>query len=230
MSYPIVPRLHVVTDDAVLARQGFVAAASSVLEAGGDAVALHVRGPKTSGRTLFGVASRLRAPARRWGSTLLVNDRVDVALAADADGAHLGERSLPVEVARALMGAGRSVSRSVHGPGALAEAAASGTDFVFAGTVFASASHPDRPGIGAAGLSGILAAAPGIPGMGIGGIDVAGVPAVLAAGAHGVAVLSGIWGRRDPAAAVLDYLAALDGVEDQRPGSTDRREEMEEKR
>ena len=230
MQHPPVPRLHVITDDAVLALDGFVETAGAVLEAGSGGVALHVRGPRTTGRVLFETASRLRDTARRSGALLLVNDRVDVALAAGADGAHLGERSLPVDSARTLLGADRSVSASVHGPDALAAVAAAGANFALAGTVFPSASHPERPGIGADGLSGILAVAPGIPVLGIGGIVVDGVGAVLAAGAYGVAVLSGIWGRRDPVAAVLDYLAALNGAEDQLLGSTDRREAIEEKR
>ena len=223
------PRLHVVTDDAVLADHGFLETAEAVMEAAGAGMALHVRGPRTTGAELFRVASALRAPARRHGTLLLVNDRVDVAMAASADGAHLGERSLPVDSARDLLGDLLWVGASVHAPDTLASVADAGADFALVGTVFVSASHPGRPGIGPEGLSEILAAAPGIPALGIGGIGVGDVTGVLETGAHGVAILSGIWGRRDPAIAALDYLAALDGAKHRPSSSTDRREAMEDR-
>ncbi len=203
--------------------------AEGLVEAAGERVALHVRGPRTGGGALFRIVTRLRPVARLHGALLLVNDRVDVALAASADGAHLGERSLSVASARALLGGRRAVGASVHGADALASAARAGADYALLGTVFPSASHPGRPGLGVEGLSRIRAAAPGIPLLGIGGIGVGEVDAVLAAGAHGVGVLGGIWGQRDPAAAALDYLAALDGAAHRHSRSTDRREAIEEK-
>jgi thiamine-phosphate diphosphorylase len=161
---------------------------------------------------------------------LLVNDRVDVALAARVDGAHLGERSLPVDLARELLGAQRMVGASVHGRDALVAVTDAGASFAFLGMVFPSASHPGRTGVGIGGFSAILDEGQPIPVLGIGGIDTARVGAVLKAGAHGVAVLSGIWERSDPASAVLDYLAALDTVQDQPSGFAKRREAMEETR
>lgn len=224
-----VPRLHVVTDDAVLGRDGFPEMAEALVEAAGDRVALHIRGPRTGGGALFRIVSGLRHAARLHRTLLLVNDRVDVALAASADGAHLGERSLSVASARALLGEGRVVGASVHGPEALASVAAAGADFALVGTVLPSASHPGRPGLGLDGLARIRAVAPRIPVLGIGGMGVGEVRGVLEAGAHGVAVLGGIWRRRDPADAALDYLAALDDAEERLSRSTDRRQATEEK-
>ena len=210
-----VPRLHVVTDDAVLASEGFVGRARRVLEVGGEAggaaLALHVRGPRSSGCRLFELVRAIHGAARGSGAWLLVNDRVDVALAADAHGAHLGERSLPVPVVRGLLGPERVVGASAHDAAALAKVAADGANHAFVGTVFPTASHPGRPGIGAEGLAEVVGAAPDLPVLAIGGIDIGRVATARAAGAHGVAVLSGIWSRRDPGAAAIEYLAALEG-------------------
>ncbi|MDT8342467.1 MAG: thiamine phosphate synthase, partial [Longimicrobiales bacterium] len=95
MTPPRVPPLHLVTDDAVLARPGFRGAAEAALEAGGARVALHLRGPGTNGGPLYRLAVALVPAARAAGALLLVNDRVDVAACAGADGVQLGRRSLP---------------------------------------------------------------------------------------------------------------------------------------
>lgn len=206
MSRPV-PRLHVVTDDAVLARTDFARRAESVLEAGGGDVALHLRGPHAEGRALFELAERLIPVARRAGATLLVNDRVDVALAAGADGAHLGARSLPVADARAILGDGALIGRSLH-DAAEADAAAL-ADYALFGAVHATSSHPGREGAGEAALAACVAAV-AVPVVAIGGITPARVADALATGAAGVAVLSGVWGAADAADAVVAYRAALD--------------------
>ena len=86
-----------------------------VMRTGAERTALHIRGPRLSGRFVFEIASRLREEAHRSGCLLLVNDRVDVTLALDLPGTHLGRRSLPPASARALLGPGRILGLSVHG-------------------------------------------------------------------------------------------------------------------
>lgn len=205
-----VPRLHVVTDSRILERPDFVALAREVLTAGGPELALHVRGPATDGRTVHDVAVALQSPARQAGARLLVNDRVDVALTAGLDGAHLGERSLPVAEARRLLGDERLIGASVHDGERARAAWEEGANYAFVGTVFSTPSHPGRPGIGVSGMVAILEAAPGFPMLGIGGVSVARVADVVRAGAHGVAALGGVWSARDPVAAVSEYLVALE--------------------
>jgi len=213
-----VPRLHLVTDDAVLARPGFVQAASPLLARGGAAVALHVRGPATPGGPLLELARALREPARAAGAWLVVNDRVDVALAAGADGAHLGARSLPVSAARRLLRSGMGLGVSVHAAAEGAEAAAAGADWIFVGTIWETASHPGRsgqgPGLVAAVASAVASAVGGAPGrvpvLAIGGVTPQRVAEVLAAGGTGVAVIRGVWDATDPLDALLGYLQAFD--------------------
>ncbi|HUH12715.1 MAG TPA: thiamine phosphate synthase, partial [Longimicrobiales bacterium] len=88
------PRLHLVTNDAVLAARAFPERARAVLARLGARVALHLRGHRAAGRTLFDLAASLAGAARESGALLFVNDRLDIALAAGAAGAQLGRRSL----------------------------------------------------------------------------------------------------------------------------------------
>lgn len=206
------PRLHVVTDDRVLARPGFPAAARAVLERGGGGVALHLRGPHAGGRALHALAEALAPAARRTGALLLVNDRVDVALAAGADGVQLGRRSLLPADARRLLGPGPLVGASVGTPAGARDAAAGGAGFLLAGSVYATASHPGRAGIGAAALAEIASA--GVPVVAVGGITPGRVAEVRAAGAHGVAAIRAVWDADDPAEAVAYFLEALDHADD----------------
>jgi thiamine-phosphate pyrophosphorylase len=190
-----VPSVHVVTDDSVLRADGFVDRAAAVLRAGGRHLALHLRGPHSAGRFLFGLAVALRAVAADFGALLLVNDRIDVALAAGAHGVQLGTRGLPLADARRLLGSERLLGASVHSE-AEAVSAASAADFLLVGTLYATASHPGRAGAGPSLLRAL--ARHGLPLIGIGGITPDRVPEVRAAGAAGVAVLRSVWGAGDP--------------------------------
>lgn len=196
----------------MLARGGFEQRARAVLGAGGPGMALHLRGPRTDGATLFALAAALLPEARRVGALLFVNDRLDVALAAGVDGAHLGQRSLGVRTALALVGPETWLGTSVHDADEALAAREDGADYAFLGTIFDTPTHPDRKGKGM-GLEGLATAAGrvrGFPLVGIGGIDPARVPDVLAAGAYGVAVVRGVWDARDPATAVTRYLEATE--------------------
>ncbi len=207
---PGVPRLHLVTDDEVLAGADFATRAAEALEVGGGAVALHLRGRSTPGAPLLALARRLAGHARRQGGWLLVNDRVDVAAIAGAHGVHLGECSLPVEVARGLLEPGAVVGVSRHDARGVASACAAGATYAFIGAVFATPSHPGRAPGGAALVRSAVEAARGVPIVGIGGITPADVRAVRAAGAHGVAVVRGVWRAPCTGAAVEAYLEALE--------------------
>lgn len=202
MSEAAVPPIHAVTSDDILVRAGFADAALAVLEAGGRAVALHLRGPRTSGARLFALAAELAPAARRAGARLVVNDRVDVAVAAGADGVHLPEHGLDVAEARALVGAARWVGRSVHDSDGARVAAEAGADFLVAGPLLPTASHPGRPGRGVEWLREIAAA--GAPVVAIGGITAADAAMARGAGAAGIAAIRAVWDAPDPAATVSD--------------------------
>ena len=138
---------------------------------------------------------------------VLVNDRLDVALATGADGVQLGTTALPTEAARPLAPA-LLLGRSVHDVACAAEAAARGADLLVVGTMFATSSHP---GLSPAGpnLLRKIAAATHVPLVGIGGIGVANAHQVIAAGASGVAVISEILRAPDPREAAARLASAV---------------------
>jgi thiamine-phosphate pyrophosphorylase len=190
-----------VTDRRAPSGRDLVDVVSAALDAGLPAVQL--REKDLPGRPLLALAERLRRVTADRGASLFVNDRLDVALAVDADGVQLGERSFSTSVARESL-PGRLVGASVHDVDA---AAASEADFVVFGPVFAT---PSKAAFGPPhGLPVLAAAARAarVPVVAIGGIEPSRVAAVRAAGAHGVAVVRAILAAADPAAATKDLLA-----------------------
>lgn len=204
----MIPRLHLVTDDEILARPAFLSQARRIVDRAGGRVVLHIRGPRLTGRTLFRLAESLRESALSSGALLLVNDRVDIALTLDLPGAHLGQRSLPPSLARKLLGRHRVLGLSVHG---IREAEEEGTrevDFLMVGTLYQTPSHEGEAPGGVDRLREIMERA-SPPLIGIGGITPSRVGAVLEAGAHGIAVRGGVWDAQDPAGAAGVYLKEL---------------------
>ncbi len=199
-----VPRLILVTDRHATGDRDLVEVIAAALDAGLAAVQL--REKDLPGRAVLALAERLRACTARRGALLLVNDRVDVAIAAGADGVHLGGGSLPVDVARRLLPDGALVGVSTH---AATDAAATGADFAVFGPVYAT---PSKAAYGPPqGLARLRAAAETarVPLLAIGGVTAAQIPALRAAGAAGVAVIRAILAADDPAAATRALLDAV---------------------
>jgi thiamine-phosphate diphosphorylase len=204
-----VPIIHAVTDDAILARPDFLARAGDVMSALGRSGAVHLRG-RLTGRELLALAVALAELAAVHGSRLIINDRLDIAIAAAAWGAQLGSAALTVRDALAVTRQAGTVIRcgvSVHS--AEEAATADGAAWLLAGNVFETASHPDRPGKGLGLLRSI--AAMGVPVVAIGGIDPVRAGMVRGVGAHGIAAVSGIWNAPDPAGSARSYLEAMGG-------------------
>lgn len=202
---PGLPRLHLVTDDRVASAPWFrEAAAAAMAMAGGD-LALHLRAPRMSGRSLYEAATALARYAADSGALLLINDRADVARAAGAGGVQLPRRGIAPEAARQILGPEAVIGASVHSAEEARDAA--GADFLLAGTIFRSGSHPDRQAAGTPLIRELLPL--GRPVVAIGGITPDRVPEVLAAGASGVAVLAAVWDAGEPAAAVANFLETL---------------------
>lgn len=128
---------------------------------------------------------------------LFVNDRIDVALACDADGVQLGERGIPVEAARDLVGGDLLIGRSVHGFESAIDASRAGADLLVFGAVFATGSHPGQAPNGVAPLTEI-SRHDTPPVLGIGGIAPGNVGQVVEAGASGAAVITAITESPDP--------------------------------
>ncbi len=133
---------------------------------------------------------------------LIINERVDVAAAAGADGVQLGEAALPPVAARQILGAGAIIGRSVHSEDGALQARVDGANFVLVGSMYPTRSHPEAVPAGP-GLIRSIAESPGIhtssfPLIGIGGITAANIGEVIGAGAGGVAVITSILGSPHP--------------------------------
>jgi thiamine-phosphate pyrophosphorylase len=170
-------------------------AALAVLPLGVAAVQL--RQPGLTARDLLARCRAMRTVCSRFGATLLVNDRADVALAGGADGVHLPARGLSVADARKLGLA--LVGISAHSPGEIARAAREGADFAVFAPVYDTAGKRGR---GHDALSQACRAA-AMPVLALGGIDAGNAPRCLAAGAAGVACIRSVLGAEEPAAAAL---------------------------
>jgi thiamine-phosphate diphosphorylase len=141
------------------------------------------------------------------GVRVLVNDRVDIALAAEASGAHVGSQDLPVNVARRLLGAAAVLGATARDATTAKQAMLDGATYVGVGPCFQSSTKDGLPTpLGRSGLAQVTAHAPVIA---IGGITLDRVPSMLDAGAHGVAVVAAVADAPDPARALADLLDAV---------------------
>lgn len=169
---------------------------------------LQLRGHTLPAAELYRLALALRPLCHRHQVTFIVNDRIDVGLAAGADGFQLGSRSLPLAVARQLIGKDYLLGASVHSYAEALAAEANGADFLLAGTIFASHTHPGELPCGTNLLHAIKQALPTCPLLAIGGITQTNARQVMQAGADGYAVISAILGSPDPEQTVRELRIA----------------------
>jgi thiamine-phosphate pyrophosphorylase len=175
----------------------------------GGVRAVQLREKDLSAAELYPLARELRALTARYGARLLINDRLDVALAVEADGVHLGGHSLPVAVAREILGPDKLIGVSTHRPEEVTAAQQGGADFVTFGPVFftpSKAAYGEPVGLGR--LREACKAAP-LPVFALGGVTLERLPELLAAGSHGVALIAAILVAADPAAAATAILSRL---------------------
>ena len=158
----------------------------------GGITSLQLRAKRMPGREMYDLAVTLGERCRSAGALFFVNDRVDIAIAADADGIHVGMQDLPLEVTRRLVGRNTIVGFSPLAMADVVTAKSRGADYVGLGPVFGTASKADaQPELGLSALAEHASAA-GLPSVGIGGIDATNSGAVIRAGVDGVAVISAI--------------------------------------
>jgi thiamine-phosphate pyrophosphorylase len=206
LSNRLASRLVVVTDRAATRGRPLRDVVRAAL--GGGARLVQLREKDLDGGDLLALAQALVADCHEAGAELLVNDRIDVALAAGADGVVLPADSFPTEVARRLLGADARIGRSTHSRAEVERAAREGCDFVLFGPVHAT---PGKAAFGPPqGIERLReASARGIAAFAVGGITAQNAAAALAAGAHGVAVIREVMSAVDPQSAVQALLAAL---------------------
>ncbi len=174
----------------------------------GGVTMVQIREKQATTRRFIEQARALKAALDGSGVPLIVNDRLDVALAVGADGVHLGDDDMSCAEARRLLGPRAIIGLSLAGPpgDGFAEA-----DYVAASPVFATGTKPDAgPALGLAGVTALRRAVPR-PLVAIGGIGRHNAAQVVAAGADGIAVVSAVMAADDPEAAARQLRAAMDG-------------------
>ena len=199
-------RLCLVTDRALGHGRPLIEVVMRAVAGGVTLVQLREKSATT--RAFLDEARALKAALAASGVPLIVNDRVDVALAIGADGVHVGQTDMPVEAVRALVGPDRTIGLSITSAGQMAGADAAMADYLGIGPV-----HPQKTKRDASaplGLGGFarLRRMTGKPVLAIGGVKAADVPLLVEEGATGVAVVSAIMGAEDPEAAARAFMAA----------------------
>jgi len=147
-------------------------------------------------RARYEEARRLRELTRRAGAVLVINDELDLAVAVEADGLHLGQDDLPLAVARPHIGAGRFIGVSTHTLQEAEAAAEGGADYLAVGPIFATAAKPARAPVGCDAIRRVRAITP-LPIVAIGGITHENVAEVIRAGANSAAMISALCGADD---------------------------------
>jgi thiamine-phosphate pyrophosphorylase len=176
----------------------------ALARAGVDGFQVRAKGLATRG--LVELTGLVLAAVEPYDAQVIVNDRVDVALAAGADGVHLGAEDLSVADARRIA-PGLVIGATCRSREAVEAAAASGADYVGLGPVFGTESKAGLPG--PLGPSGVAAATGVLPTIAIGGITAANAPEVRESGADGVAVIGAIWRHPDPPTAAKELVSAV---------------------
>lgn len=182
-----------------------------VLEAAidGGVDCIQIREKELSDDTLLQRVRKTISIARPRGVSVVVNDRVDIALAADADGVHLGQGDLPLAEARDLAGDRLLIGSSTHGPEEVAAALEAGCDLVGVGAIFPSRTKQTLDSSGPAFFERFIAEHPGLAHLAIGGIDARGALKLARLGCRGVAVSSAICEAVDPARAAREIVEAM---------------------
>lgn len=201
--------VYVITDTALAGGRPLSEVVQRALEGGARLIQLREKTLPT--RHLIELGEELKRIARRFGARFIVNDRVDVALAVDADGVHVGQEDMPPRIARRLLGPGKILGVSVANVEEALRAGEEGADYLGAGAVFPTATKGEAEVIGLEGLRAICAAVD-LPVVAIGGIDRERAAEAVKAGAAGVAVVSAVMAAPDPAAAARELLAAVEAA------------------
>lgn len=202
--------VYVIIDDEFGRGRDLVEMAQACIR--GGAGMMQLRCKDCSDQRFYELACSIRQITADSAVPFIVNDRVDIALAANADGVHVGQDDLPASVARTLLGSGKLVGVSAATPREARQAVAAGASYLGVGAVFATGTKPDAGSpIGPDAIAAVRSACP-LPIVGIGGISPEKAHLVIEAGADGVAVVSAVMGDSDPQAATARLVEIVRGA------------------
>ena len=191
--------IYLVTDDGCLQGRALIDCVREALE--GGVTLVQYRAKTASSAEMYAEALQLKALCDSFNVPLIINDRLDIAMAVGAAGVHLGQDDLPCAAARKLLGEDYIIGVSAHNPAEAKTALQSGADYLGCGAVFGTATKADVKKLGTEGLTAICREK-GLPVVGIGGVTADNYREVRAAGADGAAIVSGILAQPDIRATV----------------------------
>lgn len=186
--------IYLVTDDGCLQGRAIIDCVREALE--GGVTLVQYRAKTASSAEMYAEALQLKALCDSFNVPLIINDRLDIAMAVGAAGVHLGQDDLPCAAARKLLGEDYIIGVSAHNPAEAKTALQSGADYLGCGAVFGTATKADVKKLGTEGLTAICREK-GLPVVGIGGVTADNYREVRAAGADGAAIVSGILAQPD---------------------------------
>lgn len=192
-------KLHVLTDTSLQSRFTHPELARMAIDGGADTIQLRQKIGST--KELIATARELKEVCEEAGVPFVVNDRIDVALASQADGVHLGQEDFPITLAREMLGENVIIGGSAVSLEDAQRCLEEGADYVGFGPVYVTSSKPDASSPTGIELLREVAEAVPLPIIAIGGIQAKNVPEVLQAGAYGIAVISAVCCQKDPTAA-----------------------------
>ncbi len=192
------PVLYVITDENIL-EKNLIDAVKQALEGGADVIQYRAKNKDT--REMYQEASQLKKICKYYGKPLIINDRVDIAMAVDADGVHIGQDDMPVEVVRRLVGFNKIVGLSTKNLQQVEEANSLPVDYIGFGSIFPTTTKKDAKVAGIENLEKAVKISL-VPVVAIGGIDESNVSQVLKTGCDGIAVVSAVFKRNPKQAAI----------------------------
>ncbi|MCP4648247.1 MAG: thiamine phosphate synthase [bacterium] len=200
-------KLYLVTDPLLHYGRGVTATCEEALKAGVRFVQLRDKGAST--RLLYTSALELKKLCDKHSSYFIVNDRIDVALAVKADGVHLGQKDMPADIARSILGPDAIIGVSVRTSEEADKATRQGANYIAANLVFPTNTKKDIEEPLGLKMVGILSGVSSLPLVAIGGITPENTPEVMNAGCSGVAVVTAIMNAESPTLNVGRFLNAL---------------------
>lgn len=186
--------IYLVTDDGCLQGRALIDCVREALE--GGVTLVQYRAKTASSAEMYDEALQLKALCDNFNVPLIINDRLDIAMAVGAAGVHLGQDDLPCAAARRILGEDYIIGVSAHNPAEAKAALQSGADYLGCGAIFGTATKADVKKLGTDGLAAICREK-GLPVVGIGGVTADNYREVRAAGADGAAIVSGILAQPD---------------------------------
>ena len=202
-----VGKLHVLTDTVLQSRFSHMDLTKMAIEGGADTIQFRQKSGST--RWMIEVASEMKHICEKAGAAFIVNDRLDVALAAGADGVHLGQDDFPIPLARRILGPDCIIGGSAATLEELKICFNDGADYVGFGPVYPTDSKQDAGPVSGIDILGKIVEASPLPIIAIGGVSTDNTRDVLNAGAHGIAVISAVCCEEDPEKATRELLQAM---------------------